>query len=266
MLRTRVLTALVLLTVLGVVMTVLPPWAGHWTLLGVLAAGAWEWAAFAGFSTAVSRMTYVAATLLLGFLTEQGVRTSGVYPLMMLASVWWIVTAARIVFAPDRLGVGMTVVAGWLTLLPAVVAVAKLYEHLRVDGNWYFLILVSLVAAADIGAYFAGRRFGRRKLAPLVSPGKTWEGVLGGAAAVSAVALGWVAVGLFPSRFVLVALAVFAASVVGDLSESLFKRSVGVKDSGTLLPGHGGVLDRIDSLTAAAPVYVLGLHWIGTLW
>jgi phosphatidate cytidylyltransferase len=127
------------------------------------------------------------------------------------------------------------------------------------------LILLSLVAAADIGAYFTGRRFGRTKLAPQVSPGKTWEGVLGGAVAVSVVALLWIWMGLFAWRFLVVALAVFAASVVGDLTESLFKRGAGLKDSGSILPGHGGILDRIDSLTAAAPVYVLGLHWIGIL-
>jgi phosphatidate cytidylyltransferase len=117
-----------------------------------------------------------------------------------------------------------------------------------------------------ISALFTGRRFGKNALAPEVSPGKTWEGVAGGAALVVLVAAVFVwGLGIFPPSYLAVSVAVFAASVVGDLSESMFKRSAGLKDSGVILPGHGGILDRIDSITAAAPIYVLGLHWIGSL-
>ena len=127
-------------------------------------------------------------------------------------------------------------------------------------------MLLALVAAADIGAYFAGRRFGHTKLAPSVSPGKTWEGVIGGAIAVTLLSLAFASLmGLSKLGFVGIAGMVFVASVVGDLTESLFKRGAGLKDSGFILPGHGGLLDRIDSLTAAAPFYVLGLHWLGIL-
>jgi phosphatidate cytidylyltransferase len=126
--------------------------------------------------------------------------------------------------------------------------------------------LVLLVISADIGAYFAGRRWGRRKLAPRVSPGKTWEGALGGLGMVALMAWGgaWY-FGLAPLPTVLFGVAVGVSSIVGDLTESMFKRAAGLKDSGALLPGHGGLLDRIDSVTAAAPLYALGLFGSGVL-
>ncbi|HEX9140139.1 MAG TPA: phosphatidate cytidylyltransferase, partial [Steroidobacteraceae bacterium] len=118
----------------------------------------------------------------------------------------------------------------------------------------------------DIGAFFAGRAYGRIKLAPRVSPAKTWEGVIGGLLLATALGVGgayWF--GEPVSLFVPLCLATAAFSVVGDLTESMLKRSVGMKDSGRLLPGHGGILDRIDSVTAAAPVFSLGLLWLGVL-
>jgi phosphatidate cytidylyltransferase len=131
------------------------------------------------------------------------------------------------------------------------------------------LFLAGLVWLADIGAFFAGRRWGRRKLAVHVSPSKSWEGVAGGVlAALGGAAAAIVLVGEpieeVPLLLALVVVTV-VASVLGDLTESLFKREAGLKDSGALLPGHGGVLDRIDSLLAAAPVFVLGLGWMGRL-
>ena len=122
----------------------------------------------------------------------------------------------------------------------------------------FFLLVFLFVAAADIGAYFAGRAFGAKKLAPAVSPGKTWEGVGGGAVLAASVC----GVGLlfFPVQWPLwmaLSIGLVAVSIFGDLFESLVKRATGVKDSGTILPGHGGVLDRIDSLLAALPVFAL---------
>ena len=125
------------------------------------------------------------------------------------------------------------------------------------------LFLLLLVWAADIGAFFAGRSFGRLKLAPQVSPAKTWEGVLGGlgaAALVAAAGAWWF--DLPRVAFLSLCLAVALISVVGDLTESMFKRYAGLKDSGSVFPGHGGVLDRIDSVTAAAPLFLLGLRWM----
>lgn len=132
-------------------------------------------------------------------------------------------------------------------------------------GNWLIVAVMVLVWVADIGAYFSGRRFGRRKLAPEVSPGKSWEGLFGGLVASLLVTVG---VGLYrdwaPRELVLALLGaavVVLISVIGDLTESMFKRNAGIKDSSQLLPGHGGVMDRIDSLTAAVPVFAV-LLWL----
>jgi phosphatidate cytidylyltransferase len=126
------------------------------------------------------------------------------------------------------------------------------------------LFLLVLIAAADIGAYFGGRRFGRRKLAPRVSPNKTWEGFWSGVAAAGCAAVvgGWL-LGKPLLPWVAVCVAVALVSVVGDLVESMFKRQAGLKDSSSLLPGHGGVLDRLDSLSAAGPMFLLGLLLLG---
>src|SRR3984885_4949082 len=133
-------------------------------------------------------------------------------------------------------------------------------------GPLIVLWLVLMVCAADIGAYFAGRAFGQRKLAPRVSPGKTWEGAMGGLAMVALVAgAGAVYFGLPPLEIVAFGCGVGIFSVIGDLTESMFKRAAALKDSGTLLPGHGGLLDRIDSVTAAAPLYALGLFGSGVI-
>jgi phosphatidate cytidylyltransferase len=126
------------------------------------------------------------------------------------------------------------------------------------------LFALLIVWVADSGAFFAGKTLGRVKLAPAISPGKTWEGVIGGLAAVVLLTLlrsVWVDTDL--AVFVPFCLAVACISIVGDLTVSMFKRTAGVKDSGSLFPGHGGVLDRIDSVAAAAPLFALGLAWVG---
>ncbi len=139
----------------------------------------------------------------------------------------------------------------------------------EVYGAGMLLYLFSLVWIADIGAYFSGRKFGKHKLAPTISPGKTWEGLIGGLLAnlvwifgIYQLSSGW---GLGLLQFLLISLATSLFSVVGDLFESVLKREAGVKDSGKLLPGHGGVLDRVDSVIAAAPVFVAGIFIVGTL-
>jgi phosphatidate cytidylyltransferase len=153
-------------------------------------------------------------------------------------------------------------VAGLLVIVPMWLGVALIHAD---PGPAYVLVLMLLVWGADTGAYFAGRAFGRHKLAPHVSPGKSWEGVAGGMAMTVAVAAmaSWL---LHPMMgaplFILLSLVTVAFSILGDLQESMFKRIVDLKDSGGLLPGHGGVLDRIDSLTAASPVFALGVAWL----
>lgn len=152
---------------------------------------------------------------------------------------------------------------GLLILLPAWQGLVLFKQW--PEANWLILAVMVLVWGADIGAYFAGRRFGKRKLAPQVSPGKSWEGVFGGLLATLLICVGvaiyrdWSFVGLLMG--LLGTAVVVLISVVGDLTESMFKRQSGVKDSSNLLPGHGGVLDRIDSLTAAIPVFA-ALLWL----
>jgi phosphatidate cytidylyltransferase len=156
-------------------------------------------------------------------------------------------------------------VAGVLALVPAWLALVRLRLALPHGAQWVLFALV-LVWVADIGAFFFGRRFGRIRLAPEVSPGKTWEGVLGGIAVSVLVAIAgslWFKVSL--AAFLPLCLAAVGFSIVGDLTESLLKRFAGMKDSGSVFPGHGGVMDRIDSLTGAAPVLVLGLTLLGVV-
>ncbi len=131
-------------------------------------------------------------------------------------------------------------------------------------GRELVVFVLLLAWAADIGAYFAGRQFGRLRLAPVVSPNKTWEGVLGGLVAGFIVALAGLAWFDLPAEaFLPLCVAGVLVSVIGDLLESMFKRQQGLKDSGSLLPGHGGMLDRIDSLTSSVPLLALGFAWLG---
>jgi phosphatidate cytidylyltransferase len=182
--------------------------------------------------------------------------------------IWWGVAFLWLCLAPARQRPIVTLVCGITVLVPAFLALAELLE-VRVGfatGPQLVLWLLIFVTGSDIGAFFAGRRFGRRKLAPRVSPAKTWEGATGGLAMVLALAwIGALSFGLPVLATVAFGAAVGIYSIIGDLTESMFKRAAGLKDSGNLLPGHGGMLDRIDSVTAAAPLFALGLLESGWL-
>lgn len=234
-------------------------------LLGALMTiAAWEWSGFVPLRSIPARGAYalaVAATLAavwrygFGDLVLQLILLAGL--LIWTLSTWWI-TGPR--WSLPRIA---KAIAGFLVLVPAWAALVRLHM-LPTFGVWLFLYVFVVVAAADVGAYFSGRRFGRTRLAPAVSPGKTWEGLAGGLllAGVLAVTGGfWLGVNVWV--FLAGSLFVVLVSVIGDLTESLLKRQVGIKDSGRILPGHGGVMDRIDSLVAAAPVFVLALHFTG---
>lgn len=265
MLRQRILTALVIGPVMLLTLIVLPPVA-TWILLSVLVLmGAWEWTAFPGFSDTRLRILYFGAIALAMVASwHLSDSTANLRALLYVAAAWWLVAFVWITTYPKATAL-LAVLAGFLILVPAWTALARLsVVHER--GRGLVLLLLLLVVAADVGAYFAGRHLGRLKLAPRVSPGKTWEGVLGGllAASLVAVVASW-PLEVSTGPFLALCAGVVIASVVGDLTESMFKRYAGVKDSGTMFPGHGGVLDRIDSVTAAAPFFVLGLGWLGVL-
>lgn len=231
-----------------------------------------EWALLAGLGTARAYVGYAAAVAALS-LVPAGVLPPLVgfaLPWLMAAVLAWLLVALWLMLggrpASDQRGRRRW---GWLMLglglLPALAgAFAWLVAAVEM-GRGVVLYAVALVWAADSAAYFCGRALGRRRLAPAISSGKTWEGVAGGVAAVAVYgAVGGLLLGIEPTLLpVWIALAVVAGalSIVGDLLESVLKREAGVKDSGSILPGHGGLLDRVDSLMAALPTMALGLAW-----
>jgi phosphatidate cytidylyltransferase len=263
-LRTRIVTAAVLVALLLAVVLWLPPFATIVALGVVVLAGAWEWSGFLRTRSTAARLAYVAVVAALLPLSWRVTATrEGTAAVLSTAVLWWILALLWIVFAPRRVARWSAALAGLLALVPAWVALSRLRWDVPRGGEWMLFVL-TLVWVADIAAFFVGRRFGRMRLAPEVSPGKTWEGALGGAAVSALVAIagsGWF--GVAPELFVPLCLVAVAFSVVGDLTESLLKRFAGMKDSGTLFPGHGGVMDRIDSVTGAVPVLFFGLVALG---
>ena len=265
MLKQRIITAAILLPIALIGFFLLEGLAFALFIGVVVTLGAWEWARMAGFTGQPVRVGYaLLVAILLGVLYQ----LPALAPWLLAASVvWWLAATALVLGYPDSQrhwrGRAGSLLIGLLILLPAWQALLVLKQWPQ--GNWLIVAVMVLVWVADIGAYFSGRRFGRRKLAPQVSPGKSWEGLIGGLLASLLVTLG---VGLYrgwSARELVLALlgaaVVVLISVVGDLTESMFKRSAGIKDSSQLLPGHGGVMDRIDSLTAAVPVFAV-LLWL----
>lgn len=264
MLRTRIITAAVLIVLLLIVLLWLPPLATKIAMTAVVLAGAWEWSAFLKLRSLPARVLYVVVVAAcLASLWQLTLAQPACLLVLILALAWWVIALLWVIFAPRRAAAWSAGLAGLLALTPAWVAIVRLREDVPRGEQWV-LFALCLVWAADVGAYFAGRSFGRTKLAPQVSPGKTWEGVAGGLVFAGLVAVfgsQWFAVPAL--RLVPLCLCVVALSIVGDLTESLLKRFAGLKDSGTLFPGHGGVMDRIDSVTSAMPVLLLGLIVLG---
>lgn len=267
MLKARVVTALVLLAGFLIALFWLP-FAGWMVFAGAVAgAGAWEWGGLIKLDRP-SRWGYASGSLavclvlaLSTFDAGSGLLTKAPLLAWILApaALYWVLGVPAWLAAKWPTPGGMTgMLIGWLVLIPACLALVQL----RGIGPLFVLATLALVWVADIAAYFSGRAFGRHKLAPSISPGKTWEGVAG--ALVGVLAYGFAAAGaagrlaglsaLALGLFAAALLVLAAVSIVGDLFESLVKRQAGVKDSGSLLPGHGGVLDRIDSLTATLPL------------
>ncbi len=272
MLRDRVVTAILLAAGFLAALFWAPPLA--WTGLAgaLLAVAAWEWAGFARCTNA-GRFAYAAATvtaLAAGAhafnLAAGAAGTIALTPVYGLAAVFWVVGAPLwLARRPANPSTALVLGAGWIVLLPAFLALI----HLRNLDPRSLLLFLAIVWIADIAAYFVGRRFGRHKLAPRVSPGKTWEGLAAAAVATGVYAVGWIAFARDASPAVvrdvawslvwMLALveALTVLSVIGDLFESAMKRQAGLKDSGGLLPGHGGVLDRIDAVTPVLPAAAL---------
>jgi phosphatidate cytidylyltransferase len=279
MLITRMLTALILAPLVAAAIL----WADFYWILALIALvwgmGAHEWASLSVLET---KLKFVYAGLIAGLIVlidwlmaEKSISLS---PVVMFATLFWATSLFWIVRFP--LGFSkidpasgqpndpqtmQKLVLGFFILIPAALALLLLK---RFDPE-HLLYVFLLVWVADVGAYFAGRTLGKIKMVPKVSPGKSWAGLIGGVLSVGIFA--WFAAAHFALsdamqiKFTVLALIVSLFSVMGDLTQSMFKRHVAMKDSGNIFPGHGGILDRLDSLMAAAPVYVCGLYYLELL-
>jgi phosphatidate cytidylyltransferase len=272
MLKTRILTAAVLIPAVLAALFLLPSRLWALVILAVVAIGAFEWSNLVGFNRQM-RVVFVGVTVLVGLAMlyaptagfDRGWPDAIVLAVCALAALFWVAVAPFWVAGRWRTQSRASMaVVGWIVLLGTWVALVELQAR----SPWLVLAAMAIVWIADTAAYFSGRAFGRRKLAPYISPGKTWEGVYGAWVAVGVYALALVpfatAAGVrVPvttwsiALWVVLALVLAGISVLGDLFESLLKRNASVKDSGAILPGHGGVLDRIDALLAAMPLAAL---------
>ena len=275
MLGTRILTAAILVPLVLAALFLLPSrWWGA-VSLGVMGIAAGEWASLGGYRKQ-GWVLFVGGTLLTGLLLLAGFPSGGaaalsddaVIAICGVATLFWLFVAPPwLLYRWRPVSPLRTAVVGWVVLIGAWVALVALQAR----SPWLVLAAMAVVWIADTAAYFTGRAFGRHKLAPEISPGKTWEGVYGALAGVGVYALALVPLKAAAGHsgavsalaivvWVLFALALVALSIEGDLFESLLKRHAGVKDSGRLLPGHGGVLDRIDALLSAMPAAALLAH------
>jgi len=265
-LATRIATAMALGAVVVLALLGGSVWAARALMTVFFVAGALEWSGFVGARRLGARLAYVLALAAVAWCARAYLASTADFErLMSAAALWWLIALLWVGLAPGRVNAAGAALAGMLALVPTWVSLLRVIESSPRGGQWALFIMI-VAFGADIGAFFAGRAYGRIKLAPRVSPAKTWEGVIGGLLLATVLGIGgayWFGEPL--GLFVPVCIATAAFSVVGDLTESMLKRSVGMKDSGRLLPGHGGILDRIDSVTAAAPVFTLGLLWLGVL-
>jgi phosphatidate cytidylyltransferase len=280
MLKQRVMTALVLVAIFLAAVFYLPvPLFSAFAAMIVLIA-AWEWGNLAGCTRIWQRLAYLVLVALVMAAAAHYLNISPLATtiatdplkfrhLLLVGCGWWALALLLVQGYPSSAilwgAVTTRMLIGLLVLVPTWIAFT--YVRAQVNGAWLILLIVAVVASADIGGYFTGRAWGKHKLKPAVSPGKTWEGFAGGVAANILLALVlWQVTGSNLVILLAIILPTSLVSVLGDLLESMVKRHRGIKDSGVLLPGHGGVLDRVDSLTAAAPVFALALlasGWTG---
>jgi len=284
LLKQRIITALILAPLAIAAIFYLPLVYFSAMLMAIIAIGAWEWGPLMGFKTTTKRIAFVVGTSgLIGiiwallspkspeslWLSSTELQLDALY-LLWLSVGWWLLSAVLMFVYPRCSSVwskhrSIRGFFGWLTLIPTWLAFVVIRSNNYTDDPYHgaqlLMFLFLMVWSADIGAYFVGKACGKHKLMPNVSPGKTIEGFLGGIVsaciliAIAAYQLGWNSEQI--TTVLIITVIITTVSVLGDLNESMFKRQAGVKDSGSILPGHGGILDRIDSLTATAPIFAL---------
>ncbi|MGK2946665.1 MAG: phosphatidate cytidylyltransferase [Candidatus Malihini olakiniferum] len=274
MLKYRLITALILIPFVIAALFMLPPGGFALMTLGVCMLAAWEWGQFAGLVSSAQRLSlaFICGALLVLMALSLPNSHYSVYFLPIRISLWvsllWWCTALLLVLSyPGSVGLwrgskALRLLFGVLTITPffwGIVALRQYhYDSNPFLGSWWLLYVMLLVWGADSGAYIFGKLLGKHKLAPKLSPSKTWEGFIGGlgtSAVISLLFSAYVSLCVVPYAMIICSVIAALASVLGDLTESMFKREVGIKESSHLIPGHGGMLDRIDSLTAGIPVF-----------
>jgi len=269
MLKHRLLTAFILgpLVLWGIY--ALPELYFLLFVLLLVTMGAWEWSAFAGWNHKSSRSIFTAlsAALYSSILWFNHIEIN--QAVILISLVWWLLCIPLLISFPFKQSHLLQkklikAIVGILLLLATLISMVMIRNNPNY-GSEYILYLIFIIWFADSGAYFAGRSLGKNKLIPNVSPGKTWEGVVGAIVVTFIVSIASLYILDIPSSdsilFIIVTFVTVVYSIVGDLSESMFKRMENIKDSGNILPGHGGILDRIDSMMSAFPIFFAGL-WL----
>ncbi len=271
MLLHRIATAAVLIALFGIDLFLASTSLFSLSLAGIAAAAAWEWSRLAGVTREHAQTGYASAIGLVALVTLYVPPDLAFLRWSLLVGfLLWAAAPALLYLAPVQAPVVRSgkraLVGGGVAIVLATLAIQYLRSHAPLASAWLLLYAFGVVWLMDIGAYFCGKRFGRRKLAPSISPGKTWEGVWGGLATVLVLLVLTLALVELPEgyawRLTLATVAAAAFSVYGDLFESRLKRAAGRKDSSSLLPGHGGVLDRVDGVLAAMPVFAFVWAWL----
>jgi phosphatidate cytidylyltransferase len=267
MLRTRVLTAVILAPAALYVILGMSVEAFVVLATALLLVGCWEFRRLSNIDNGIAGwlLILIQAAVMMAVILRPQAWEQALWPLLAACFAWLLLFLRLPLYRPGIQVDTAYRLTGFISALVVISAgwFALIWLRQQQHGAWWLMTLLILVWAADIGAYFSGRTFGKRKLAPLISPGKTWAGLVGGL--LVSVLAGMAAINYFPGlpgislNFVFLSVITVIVSACGDLFISIHKRSVGVKDSGSLFPGHGGVLDRLDSLLASAPFFALGL-------
>ena len=274
MLKQRVITAIILASLIVSTVIFLPTQIVALILAGIICVAAWEWTDCAGYDVVIHKVVYVSAIFLCLMACLLLLDKPWIVLITFCGLVWWLIAIYLVIYYQANMTVNLSsrllkAMIGGAILIPSWLSLILIHSNksgaslANTSGISLMLFLFFLIWLADSAAYFTGREFGKRKLASNVSPGKSWEGIYGALLLSFLFGTGYALyVDMqFMIAILFIALALFTVSfsIFGDLVESMFKRMAGIKDSSNILPGHGGVLDRIDSLTSAAPVFFTGL-------